>query len=250
MSRGIYEPVPLTVRNDEEIITAPQESSEIAGSFNMTALPSPRSRASTTSSAGGATPTKPRRSSPLTRTISTGTDERIGFFTDGMRTPFGMVRLLGLTFDADPRQERRDPSVERSSTGAILDVPPPRNPSRNRRLIHNFNSERQFWRLFGWGFIRFLGTFIIVVVFVTTIWLFSKKQVMSSKWKKWFNAISTGLSIALGISLAHSFKCMAVDLRWWILSRRTRSLSEVRSCPIGVLTEHKMSNVWARYIGR
>jgi hypothetical protein len=46
--------------------------------------------------------------------------------------------------------------------------------------------------------------------------------------KSVFNAINTGLSMTLGMCVAEGFKSMAVDIRWWILSRKTRSLPEVR----------------------
>lgn len=81
--------------------------------------------------------------------------------------------------------------------------------------------------MFTKGLVRFLFTLIAAVLLVLAIFLFSRKNVISSNRKKWFNAINTGLSLALGMSIAHGFRAMAIDIRWWILSRRTRSLSEV-----------------------
>lgn len=42
-----------------------------------------------------------------------------------------------------------------------------------------------------------------------------------------FNSVITVLSLALGFNMAASFKTMAIDVRWWILSRKRRSLREV-----------------------
>jgi hypothetical protein len=72
-------------------------------------------------------------------------------------------------------------------------------------------------------------TLLIASLLLLTIWQFGKRQVISIKWKRWFNAINLGLSMALGMSVQRGFKGMAVDLRWWILSRRRCTLSEVSS---------------------
>jgi hypothetical protein len=70
-------------------------------------------------------------------------------------------------------------------------------------------------------------TFSLAGSFMGTIKVFSRDQVMSHDAKLWFNAISIGLLMALGMSVAEAFKRMAVDIRWWILSRKKRNLSEV-----------------------
>lgn len=64
-----------------------------------------------------------------------------------------------------------------------------------------------------------------------TLWHYSSKKVMTSAKKRVFNAIVTGLSIALGLSISSGLKAMALELRWWILSRQRRSLREVKSIP-------------------
>ena len=51
--------------------------------------------------------------------------------------------------------------------------------------------------------------------------------VMSKAEKRQFNAIITGLSIALGFSISSSLNAMIGNLRWWILSRRYRSRRKV-----------------------
>ncbi|KAH6668242.1 hypothetical protein B0J14DRAFT_157821 [Halenospora varia] len=50
---------------------------------------------------------------------------------------------------------------------------------------------------------------------------------MTSAKKRVFNAIVTGLSIALGLSISSGLKAMALEVRWWILSHQKRSLREV-----------------------
>jgi hypothetical protein len=67
----------------------------------------------------------------------------------------------------------------------------------------------------------------LVILFMVTVKVFSDYQVLSRKKKLWFNAIITGLSMTLGMSFAEAFKRMAIDIRWWILSRKKRKLFEV-----------------------
>ena len=45
--------------------------------------------------------------------------------------------------------------------------------------------------------------------------------------KKFYNTLVTGLSMALGISIASSFKTIALNFRWYILSRKKRPIEEV-----------------------
>jgi hypothetical protein len=98
-----------------------------------------------------------------------------------------------------------------------------------QRLQYKFDPTQQFWRIFSNGLLRFLVTLGFAVLLGVAIFVFSQKNVISDNGKKWFNAVSTGLSLALGMSIAHGFKAMAIDLRWWILSRQRWSLSEVSS---------------------
>ncbi|KAH9204595.1 hypothetical protein DL95DRAFT_430321 [Leptodontidium sp. 2 PMI_412] len=74
---------------------------------------------------------------------------------------------------------------------------------------------------------RWLLTASLIVCLYVTLWHYSSKKVMTSAKKRVFNAIVTGLSIALGLSISSGLKAMALELRWWILSRQRRSLREV-----------------------
>ncbi|KAH6661634.1 hypothetical protein B0J14DRAFT_496881 [Halenospora varia] len=71
---------------------------------------------------------------------------------------------------------------------------------------------------------------------------------MSHKKKSLFNAIITGSSMVLGMSITEGFKCMAVDIRWWVLSRKKRRLSKVdkilRADSLTVLGELFMTYIW------
>lgn len=58
---------------------------------------------------------------------------------------------------------------------------------------------------------------------------YAAREVMSEHAKRGFNAVITGLSIALGLILVASLNGMVGDLRWWILSQRFRSRRKVES---------------------
>lgn len=47
--------------------------------------------------------------------------------------------------------------------------------------------------------------------------------------KRVFNAVTTGIGLALGLNIASAFKDMALNMRWPILARRERNLIEVSS---------------------
>lgn len=57
--------------------------------------------------------------------------------------------------------------------------------------------------------------------------VWNKKGTVTEASKRIFNAITTGISIALGINIATSLKDMALNARWAILHARKRNLYEV-----------------------
>ncbi|KAH7022298.1 hypothetical protein EDB80DRAFT_559228 [Ilyonectria destructans] len=79
-----------------------------------------------------------------------------------------------------------------------------------------------FGVLSGW-----LVTVVLSVSIFVALYLYSNKPVMSKKERREFNAIITGLAIALGLAIASNLNGMVGDLRWWILSRRYRSRRKV-----------------------
>jgi hypothetical protein len=74
---------------------------------------------------------------------------------------------------------------------------------------------------------RFTITALISAAMFVTLVHYSNKAVMPKNSKYRFNAIITGLSIALGLAIAKSLSVMIGDLRWWILSQRYRSKHDV-----------------------
>ena len=60
-----------------------------------------------------------------------------------------------------------------------------------------------------------------------TFAMYQKHGLMGESGKTAYNTLVTGLSMTLGINIASSFKAIAVDVRWWILSQKKRSIEEV-----------------------
>ncbi|KAF7556118.1 hypothetical protein G7Z17_g1594 [Cylindrodendrum hubeiense] len=102
----------------------------------------------------------------------------------------------------------------------------PRGPDnaefRGLRATKRPLKKLAFAVLSGWFVTVVLSLSIFVVLYV-----YSNKPVMSKKVKRQFNAIITGLAIALGLAIASNLNGMVGDLRWWILSRRYRSRRKV-----------------------
>jgi hypothetical protein len=96
-----------------------------------------------------------------------------------------------------------------------------------KALRKPFNPRKQLKQLLLDGFGRWSITALLVLCLYLTLWRYSTKSVMSQAGKLRFNALVTGISIALGLNIASSLREMALEMRWWILSRRTRSLYEV-----------------------
>lgn len=91
-----------------------------------------------------------------------------------------------------------------------------------------FNPTKQLFRLLGVGLVRYLITLALLGGLFGTILLYKRKTVMDMDVdKKIFNFLTTGLSMLLGISIASSFKQVALNVRWEILSRGKRSLDQV-----------------------
>ncbi|KAL5328105.1 hypothetical protein ACEPPN_005813 [Leptodophora sp. 'Broadleaf-Isolate-01'] len=62
-------------------------------------------------------------------------------------------------------------------------------------------------------------------VFATRMW--QNQGAQSEARKKVYNALTTGISIALGLNIASAFRDMALNMRWPILSGRKRNLVEL-----------------------
>ena len=89
------------------------------------------------------------------------------------------------------------------------------------------SSRKQLRSLLIEGFKRCMITLVLESFLFGTIYGFSKYDVMTAAELAWYNSLVTGLSMALGISIGSSFKDIAINLRWWFLSRERRSLRDV-----------------------
>lgn len=96
-----------------------------------------------------------------------------------------------------------------------------------RNLRRQFSLNKQLLRLLWSGLWRWIITLVLVIALYVVLIDFSRKDVMSERQKKVFNALITGLSVALGLNIQRSLKALAIDMRWWILSRKARPLREV-----------------------
>ncbi|MCJ1377462.1 hypothetical protein MMC17_000557 [Xylographa soralifera] len=94
-------------------------------------------------------------------------------------------------------------------------------------LSREFSPRKQLFGLLSFGLVRFIVSGVLVGGLYATLWLFEAKSVMNELQKKLFNTIITALSMALGINIASSFKNVAIDTRWFFLSRKKRPLKEI-----------------------
>lgn len=88
-------------------------------------------------------------------------------------------------------------------------------------------TKRKFLQIYGKVLLRWLLSAIIAAAIGVVLWQYSNAPVESNARKRQFNAIITGLFIAIGLSVATALDEMVADMRWWILSRRYRSRRKV-----------------------
>ncbi|RDW68467.1 hypothetical protein BP5796_09124 [Coleophoma crateriformis] len=101
-----------------------------------------------------------------------------------------------------------------------FDNSPPKAPYKD-------HSGRQLRHLLLGSLVRFLITFALCAAYVLVVREYKNAGVLDETAKKFFNAWTTAISIALGLNIASSFKDMALNMRWPILSSRKRNLLEV-----------------------
>ncbi|KAL2760210.1 hypothetical protein ACRALDRAFT_1059914 [Sodiomyces alcalophilus JCM 7366] len=93
------------------------------------------------------------------------------------------------------------------------------------------------------AYLKLLAQWATSLVFVIAVYAvlvgYSNKSVVTKTQKRQFNAVITGLLIALGLSTASLLTDVAMDLRWWILSRRPRSRRKVED----ILQAHSVRRV-------
>lgn len=107
------------------------------------------------------------------------------------------------------------------------------NDDENRAVGRRFRALAATRRSRRTSYLKLLGQWATSLVFVIAVYAvvvgYSNKSVVTKAQKRQFNALVTGLLIALGLSTASLLTDLAKDLRWWILSRRYRSRRKV-SC--------------------
>jgi hypothetical protein len=154
-------------------------------------------------------PRKALKHDAQSTTLSPGTDD------DGKS--FSICLWLGNLMELAESLLPHHDTLYRTPTASL---PPPKNS-------HKFIRRRQLRKLLLKGFVRFFITVTLTATLLWTIFGYAKKPVMVDRQKRIFNTLVTALSMSLGIAIASSFKEVAINIRWWVLSRRKRPLSEV-----------------------
>jgi hypothetical protein len=108
----------------------------------------------------------------------------------------------------------------------LVDTTEP-GPNLLNPYARKFSSRKQFLKLLFEGFLRFMLTVVLILCLLGTVLLFHSYDVIGESDKRVFNTLVTALSMTLGISIGSSFKDVALNLRWWFLSRKKRPLQEV-----------------------
>ncbi|KAL7269614.1 hypothetical protein RUND412_007709 [Rhizina undulata] len=99
--------------------------------------------------------------------------------------------------------------------------------STQSHLARRHAAKKQFFHLLLKVMLRWTASFILSVAMLITFYYYGEVKVLDDSQKQWFNIISTGLYLALGLNLAGSFKGMATIMRWKLLSRKKHQLEEV-----------------------
>jgi hypothetical protein len=89
------------------------------------------------------------------------------------------------------------------------------------------NTGRQLRHILFAGLARWAITALMCVAYAAATIIWQHKPAQGETSKRLYNAITTGVSIALGLNIASAFKDMALNMRWVILSNRKRNLIEV-----------------------
>ncbi|KAK8911568.1 hypothetical protein QC760_000584 [Botrytis cinerea] len=86
---------------------------------------------------------------------------------------------------------------------------------------------KQFWNILLKSLARWLITLVLCIAYLLALRFWNRKGTVTETSKRIFNAITTGISIALGINIATSLKDMALNVRWAVLHARKRNLYEL-----------------------
>jgi hypothetical protein len=136
------------------------------------------------------------------------------------------------------------PTAYQTPTVPLL---PPKKP-------YIFVRKRQLLTLLFKGSLRFFITAALTAGLLRTLFYYAEKPVLRESQKKMFNTLVTSLSMSLGIAIASSFTKVAINIRWWVLSRKKRPLSEV-STPVlnkilWKLTHYRLTLSWSAEVSQ
>jgi hypothetical protein len=97
--------------------------------------------------------------------------------------------------------------------------------------VRDYDRKTQRWRLWNLVWLEWVITGILCVALWGLLFGYSRHHIevdggLSVRQKRIFNALATGLSIALGLNLAGSLRSYIKILRWRFLATRYRSLTE------------------------
>lgn len=102
------------------------------------------------------------------------------------------------------------------------------NPEQSYTTVpYEPGTRKRFWNILLKSLLRWLITLILCIAYYIALRVWNQKGTVTEASKRVFNAITTGISIALGINIASSLKDMALNARWPILHARKRNLVEV-----------------------
>src|SRR5271170_6989630 len=90
------------------------------------------------------------------------------------------------------------------------------NLRKNRTVVN-----QNFRKLLLPGLVRCGISWVLIAGFYLLLWLY-KDRVISLRTKAGFDTITIALSIAFGLNIADALKGIALNLRWWFLSRKKR----------------------------
>lgn len=119
-------------------------------------------------------------------------------------------------------KETRKQNEEHTRTSRRLD--------HLEQSTHGFKVNQDFKKLLLPGLVRCLISLVMIVGFYAALWGY-KDRVITPRSMSVFDAITIGLSLAYGLNIASALQAIALDLRWWILSKKRRPSQEVPSCP-------------------
>lgn len=105
------------------------------------------------------------------------------------------------------------------------DVPEGLQPTKST-TVRYFSASKQWRRIFVNGLIQWFITFFLVLCQWATIFGFSQKEIMHRGHKYTFNALTTLLSLCIGLSVVSALRSYAKLMSWRFLASKYRDLQD------------------------